>query len=98
MVQLYVKDLAASVTVPHHSLRGFQRVHLTAGETERVTFEVASRDLMLIDERGRRVLEPGRFRASIGSSQPDERSVELVGRAPVTIEFEVVEAPPATDQ
>ena len=35
---------------------------------------------MLVNDAGKRVLEPGRFRATIGGSQPDARSVELTGR------------------
>jgi beta-glucosidase len=90
VVQLYVKDLAASVPVPHHSLRGFQRVHLAPGAAREVAFELSARDLALVDEAGRRVVEPGRFRASVGGSQPDERSQALTGSAPVSVDFEVV--------
>jgi hypothetical protein len=35
------------------------------------------------------VLEPGRFRATIGGSQPDARSIELTGQTPLAVEFEV---------
>ncbi len=90
VVQLYVKDLEASTVVPHHSLRGFERVSLAPGEVRRVRFVLGPRELSLIDERGRRLLEPGRFRISVGGSQPDARSVELAGQAPLTIELEVV--------
>ena len=45
---------------------------------------------MMVNEAGKRVLEPGRFRATIGGSQPDARSVELTGAAPLAIEFDVV--------
>ncbi len=92
VAQLYVKDLEASVAVPHHNLRGFQRVRLGAGEARRIRFQLSPRDLSLIDERGQRVLEPGRFRATIGGSQPDARSVELTQSEPLRIEFEVVGA------
>jgi len=34
--------------------------------------------------------EPGRFRATIGGSQPDPRSAELTGQSPVAVEFDVV--------
>jgi beta-glucosidase len=47
----------------------------------------------LIDERGVRMLEPGRFRLSVGGSQPDARSVALLGRAPVSVELEVTGTP-----
>jgi beta-glucosidase len=90
VVQLYLTDIEASCTVPHHSLRGFARVHLLPGEARRISFELSPRDLSLIDERGQRVLEPGRFRASVGGSQPDPRSQELTGQTPLSVEFDVV--------
>jgi beta-glucosidase len=89
VVQLYLKDLEASVIVPQHSLRAFQRITLAPGESQRVAFELGPRDLSLIDESGRRVLEPGRFRLTVGGSQPDRRSVSLMGQAPLAVEFEV---------
>jgi beta-glucosidase len=87
VVQLYLKDLEASVVVPHHSLRGFERITLEPGEAKQVCFQLSPRDLSLIDDQGRRVLEPGRFRVTVGGSQPDRRSVELAGQAPLAIEF-----------
>jgi beta-glucosidase len=89
VVQLYVKDLEASCTVPHHDLRGFERITLAPGESRTVTFELDARALSLIDERGRRVLEPGRFRLTIGGSQPDARSAALLGAAPLAVELGV---------
>jgi hypothetical protein len=82
-------DLEASVVVPHHSLRGFQRITLAPDESRRVVFELGLRELSLIDEAGRRVLEPGRFRATVGGSQPDPRSVSLMGQAPLAVEFDI---------
>jgi beta-glucosidase len=94
VAQLYVRDLEASCRVPHHSLRGFQRLALGRGESRRVTFTLGARDLALIDDSGRRVLEPGRFRLYVGGSQPDRRSVALLGgRAPLGIELEVTGEP-----
>jgi beta-glucosidase len=90
VVQLYVKDLEASCLVPVHDLRGFQRVRLGPGEAQTITFDLAPRDLMMVNDRGERVLEPGRFRATIGGSQPDPRSAELTGQTPLAIEFDVV--------
>jgi len=76
--------------VPHRDLRGFRRIHLEAGASETVAFTLTPRDLSLIDEQGQRVLEPGRFRVTVGGSQPDARSVALMGRAPAEIEIEVI--------
>jgi beta-glucosidase len=90
VVQLYLTDIEASCRVPLHSLRGFSRVHLLPGEARLVSFELSPRDLSLIDERGLRVLEPGRFRVSVGGSQPDPRSQELTGQSPLSVEFELL--------
>lgn len=90
VVQLYVRDLEASTLVPHHELRGFLRIRLDPNQSRRVTFVLDPKDLSLIDDAGRRVLEPGRFRVTLGGSQPDSRSVELMGQAPLAIEFDVV--------
>jgi len=89
VIQLYVKDLEASVTVPHHDLRAFERITLAPGETRRVSFTLGARDFSLIDEQGRRVLEPGRFRLTLGGSQPDARSVALTGQTPLELELEL---------
>ncbi|MBN1606126.1 MAG: glycoside hydrolase family 3 C-terminal domain-containing protein [Polyangiaceae bacterium] len=93
VVQLYVKDLEASCRVPHHSLRAFERITLMPGQARRVSFTLGPRDLSLIDQRGRRLLEPGRFRLSVGGCQPDARSVQLGARAPLTAELTVVGQP-----
>jgi beta-glucosidase len=93
VAQLYVTDLEASCSVPRHSLRGFTRFHLAPGEYRQIVFDLGPRDLALVDDRGRRVLEPGRFRATIGGSQPDARSRELLGAGPAEVEFEIVGAP-----
>jgi beta-glucosidase len=89
VVQLYVKDLESSCRVPNHDLRGFERVPLGPGESRRVRFRLSPRDLSLIDERGRRILEPGKFRLFVGGSQPDARSVQLTGSAPLAAELEL---------
>jgi beta-glucosidase len=87
VVQLYVKDLESSVPVPHHELRGIRRLHLAAGAAQRVTFQLSAKSLSLIDDSGRRRLEPGTFRIFVGASQPDSRSIALLGQAPLQAEL-----------
>lgn len=93
VVQLYVKDLEASCRVPHHELRGFERIHLKPGESRNLEFTLVPKDLSLIDEQGQRLLEPGWFQVFIGGSQPDNRSVALMGQAPLVVGFEIVGEP-----
>ena len=75
VVQLYVKDLAASVPVPIRSLQGFKRVHLKPRESVTLSFELTARQFSLIDDQGRRVVEPGEFEISIGGGQPGKSAV-----------------------
>lgn len=70
VVQLYVTDREASAPVPIRKLAGFRRVHLGAGASRRVTFTIDPRDLSLITDDTRRVIEPGVFDISAGGKQP----------------------------
>lgn len=80
VVQLYVSDVEASVTVPRWELRGFKRITLKPGETVTVQFTLTKRQLALIDNDGKCVLEPGKFMIYVGGQQPDARSSELTGQ------------------
>jgi beta-glucosidase len=71
VAQLYVSDISASVPVPIRALKGIQRISLKPGEKRRLTFTVLPRDLTLIDAQGKRMLEPGEFRVSVGGKQPE---------------------------
>ncbi len=89
VVQLYLTDMEASVTVPRWQLTGFQPVHLNCGEEKVVRFTLTGRDMSIIDEEGRRMIEPGRFKTHIGGSQPDQRSMALKGSEVLSLEFSV---------
>jgi beta-glucosidase len=68
VVQLYVRDDAASVTRPMRSLRGFQRVLLQPGEARTVRFTLTPEALSLYDATMRQVVEPGTFTVWVGGS------------------------------
>ena len=70
VVQLYVTDVAASVPVPVRSLAGVRRVFLKPGERRRLSFTITPRQLSVIDDSGKRVIEPGEFLLSVGGKQP----------------------------
>jgi beta-glucosidase len=89
VVQLYVHDRDTSCPAPRRELRGFERITLAAGESLRLELRLSARDLSLIDSRGRRVVEPGRFLITVGGSQPDARSVALTESRPLSVEIDV---------
>ncbi|MEL7269413.1 MAG: glycoside hydrolase family 3 N-terminal domain-containing protein [Bacteroidota bacterium] len=78
VVQLYIRDLVASVTRPVMELKGFQRIHLKQGETKTVSFVISPEQLKLLDENMNHVLEPGAFRIMIGAASNDIRLREIL--------------------
>lgn len=74
VVQLYVKDVLASVVVPNMQLRGFAKVNITAGATETVSLDLSVADLGLWDLNLDYVVEPGDFTVIVGSSSADLRA------------------------
>jgi beta-glucosidase len=70
VVQLYLTHLNAPVPVPIRSLSGFNRVHLTQGESRVISFNLMPRQLSVIDNSGKRVVLPGKLRIEVGGKQP----------------------------
>jgi beta-glucosidase len=68
VVQLYLRDVVASVTTPVRLLKAFERIHLKAGEQRTLSFSLGHRELSLIDRQLNRVVEPGDFEVYIGGS------------------------------
>ena len=66
IVQLYVRDLVASLTRPVKELKAFERVRLAAGETKVVELELPVASLGFHDRSMRYVVEPGAFRLWVG--------------------------------
>jgi beta-glucosidase len=50
-------------------LIGFDRISLRPGEKRTVTFTISSRQMSLIDDNGKRIIEPGEFLVSAGGGQ-----------------------------
>ena len=68
VVQLYIRDLVSSVTRPIKELAGFERITVRPGEKKTVTLILGPRQLSLIDRNLARIVEPGRFEVSTGTS------------------------------
>ncbi|GAA3281496.1 fibronectin type III-like domain-contianing protein [Dactylosporangium vinaceum] len=75
VVQLYTHQRRSRVPQPPEALRGFQQVHLEAGQTRRVTFSLAASDLRIWDAtRNRWVVESATQDILVGTSSADIRS------------------------
>jgi len=73
VVQLYIKDIFASVARPVLELKGFQRIYLKKGETKELIFEISPELLCMLDENMNSIVESGEFRIMIGASSNDIR-------------------------
>jgi beta-glucosidase len=87
IVQFYLSDLEASVPVPFHKLVGFERVMLQPGQAQQVKFAITSEMLMLYNNDGEAVLEPGTFCLTVGGCSPSARGLALGAPQPVNAEF-----------
>ena len=68
VTQLYIRDVAASVTRPVRELKGFQRITLQPGEKRRITFTLTSEHLSFYNRDMKFVVEPGDFKVFVGTS------------------------------
>lgn len=75
VVQLYVRHPTATVPVPIHSLKGFKRIHLKAGERRTIDFDLSLRDIAVLDNNSKWVITPGDIDILVGGIQPAEKLI-----------------------
>ena len=75
VVQLYIRDMVASISRPVKELKGFQRIHLVAGESKEVSFEITPDMLKFYNIELKHVIEPGDFQIMVGANS---REVETL--------------------
>lgn len=73
VVQLYLRDLVASVVRPVMELKDFRKVRVLAGQSQRLSFVLGPDHLAFFNAQLQRVVEPGEFELMIGASSADIR-------------------------
>jgi beta-glucosidase len=84
IVQLYIRQEAASLIQPVRRLMDFKRVELKPGESQSVEFDLPASKLAYFDEKGKPVLEPGHFQLWVSKNSADDTlpgGFELAGGA-----------------
>jgi beta-glucosidase len=78
VVELYLKfpDIPGA---PIRALRGFQRVHLSPGESRKVEFHLQSRDLSMVTEAGAIMVAQGKYTLALGGGQPGTGAPSVEG-------------------
>lgn len=77
MVQLYISDLASSITRPEKQLKGFRKISLQPGDTQTVTFRVGREELEYVSADLTRIVEPGDFTVMAGPNSAEYLSAPL---------------------
>ena len=78
VVQLYIRDVAASMTRPVMELKGFQRIALQPGGKRRVEFVLGSEHLGFYNRDLKFVVEPGEFKIMVGANSQDVTETSLI--------------------
>jgi beta-glucosidase len=82
VVQVYLKFPSVK-GAPLIALRGFRRIHLDPGASQKVHFDLKNRDLGMVTEDGDPIIAPGDYTISIGGGQPE------TGASVVTAKFHI---------
>lgn len=80
VVQLYIRDITASITRPVKELKGFRKISLKPDESKVVEFELTDKELGFLDEDFNFVVEPGAFKVWIAKNSVEglEEDFEIV--------------------
>ena len=76
-VQVYVESGIEGA--PIRQLKGLKKLHVAAGETEKVTITLGEDAFTVFDDNGEPQIKHGTYKIYVGDSQPDARSEELTG-------------------
>ena len=77
VVQLYIHDVAASISRPVKELKGFERISLKAGESRDVNFTIDVDMLKFYNSDLQFVAEPGDFEVMVGGNSRDVQSLKF---------------------
>ena len=77
VVQLYIRDMVASISRPVKELKGFQRIHLVAGESKEVSFEITPDMLKFYNIELKHVIEPGDFQIMVGANSREVETLKF---------------------
>ena len=76
VVQLYISHPEQNILVPITALKGFKRVRLNPGESQKVTFTLAPEDIACVDENGKLNVLPGKITVHVGGCAPVNTSAQ----------------------
>jgi beta-glucosidase len=78
VAQLYL-NFPKVAGAPLKALRGFKRVHLEPGASQKVRFELKPRDMSMVTEAGEPIVAEGAYTVSVGGGQPGTSAPVVTG-------------------
>jgi len=72
-VQLYIRDMVASIARPVKELKNFQKVFIKKGESKEIVFSITTDDLKFYNTDLKYVYEPGDFKVFVGGNSQQVR-------------------------
>lgn len=78
VVQLYINDMYSSTIRPVKELKGFEKIHLAAGESRVVSFKIDWETLAFYGEDEEFKAEPGEFEIMVGGNSTDLLKASLL--------------------
>ena len=83
VAQLYLTHQIEGKGIPLYSLKGFKRINVAPGASQKVKFTITPDMMKLVNDEGKSVLNSGNIKISIAGSLPSKRSEELGAAKPV---------------
>ncbi|MBQ4821314.1 glycoside hydrolase family 3 C-terminal domain-containing protein [Aquimarina sp. MMG016] len=76
VIQLYIENPNADEFNPHKTLAAFERVSFNPREKKTLTFKVNKEQLSIVNDKGRKLIQPGEYQISVGGAQPSNNRIE----------------------
>jgi beta-glucosidase len=77
VVQLYIRDVVGSITRPIKELKGFKKITLKVGESQKVEFTLTDKELGFYTSEGKFIVEPGEFLVMVGTNSEKVSTVKF---------------------
>lgn len=77
IVQLYIRDITASITRPVKELKGFKKIYLGPGQSKKITFNIGEEQLKFLDENYNYKVEAGKFNLWIAPNSSEGTKIEF---------------------
>jgi len=77
VVQLYIRDLVASVTRPVKELKAFKKLMIKKGETKKVEFVLSKKEFEFYNQKMVKTTEAGEFHIFVGSSSDTKNQISV---------------------